>query len=102
MKGNNETSDRLQDRIDVMLELDRRMQKIVFVLQDKDSLLQYLTNIPMVLIPEVLAFPQGRFAIEHQHKHLNIVYSAMRWWNMHMLYSYNCCVKYDTKRKRDN
>ena len=84
-----------------LLHLDRT-EKILLALQHKESLLKYLANIPMVLIPEVLAFPQGRFAIEHQHKHLNIVYSTMRWWNMPMLYSYNCCVKYDTKRKRDN
>jgi hypothetical protein len=99
--------DKLEDCIDRLLELDRT-EKIVLALQDKDSLLLYLTNIPVVLIPEVLAFPQGRFARfarfanEHQHKHLNIVYSTMRWWNMPMLYSYNCCVKYDTKRKSDN
>ena len=90
--------DELEDCIDRLLQL-YRMQKIVLALQDKESLLKYLAHVPVVLIPEVLAFPQGRFANEHQHKHLNIVYSTMRWWNMPMLYSYNCCVKSDTKRK---
>jgi hypothetical protein len=76
-------------------------QKIIAALQDKDSLLQYLANIPVQLIPEVLAFPCGRIVNEHEHKHLNIVYSTMRWWNMPLLYSYYNCVKSDTKRKRE-
>ena len=98
-RGNNENNDRLQHCIDRMLGLNK-MQKIVLALQDKESLLQYLANIPVVLIPEVLA-KRGRIVDEQQHKHLNIVYSTMRWWNMPMLYSYHSCVKSDnTKRKR--
>jgi hypothetical protein len=46
----------LQDCIDRLLALNRT-QKIMLALQDKDSLLQYLANIPLGLIPEVLAFP---------------------------------------------
>ena len=70
-----------------LLQLNRT-QKIMLALQDKDSLLYYLANVPLELIPEVLAFPLCRVVDEHQHKHLNIVYSTMRWWNMPMLYSY--------------
>ena len=91
---------RLYGCIDRLLELDQ-FQKIVLVLQDKDSLLKYLANIPVELIPEVLAFPRGRIVDECQHEYLNIVYSTMRWWNMPMLYSYHNSVKSDTKRKRD-
>ena len=87
--------------IDRLLQLDRK-QKIVLVLQDKDSLLQYLANIPVELIPEVLAFPHGRVDDQCQHRHLNIVYSTLRWWNMPMLYSYHNCVKSDAKRKGNN
>ena len=91
----------LQGCIDRMLEMNRA-QKIVLALQDKDSLLQYLANIPVELIPEVLAFPHGRVDDQHQHEHLNIVYSTVRWWNMPMLYSYHQdCAKSDTKRKRN-
>jgi len=86
--------------INRLLEMDRT-QKILLALRDKDSLLQYLTNVPVELIPAVLAFPLRRIDNEHQHKHLNIVYCTMRWWNMPMLYSYCNCVKSDTKRKRD-
>ena len=88
--------------IDGMLQLDRT-QKIILALQDKDSLLKYLTNVPVELIPEILRFPQ-RVVNQPQHKHLNIVYSTMRWWNMPMLYLYhhNCSVKPDSKRKRDD
>jgi hypothetical protein len=74
--------------MDRMLEMNRA-QKIVLALQDKDSLLQYLANISVELIPEVLAFPHGRVDDQHQHSYLNLVYSTMRWWNMPMLYSYH-------------
>jgi hypothetical protein len=90
---------RLDGYIDRLLQLDCT-QKILLALQDKDSLLQYLANVPVGLIPVVLAFPLRRVANEHQYKHLNIVYSTMRWWNMPLLYSYYCCVKSDAKRKR--
>ena len=83
-----------------LLQLDRT-QKILFVLQDKDSLLQYLANVPVGLMPQVLAFPLRCDDIQLQHKYLNVLYSTMRWWNMPLLYSYcNCCIKSDTKRKR--
>jgi hypothetical protein len=101
LRGNNETSDNLDDCIERLLELDRT-QKILLALQDKDSLLKYLANIPVELIPEVLAFPLQQVDDRRQHKYLNGVYSTMRWWNMPMLYSYRCCVKSDAKRKRNN
>jgi serine/threonine protein kinase len=86
LKGNNETNDRLQDYINRLLEL-YRTQKIVLALQDKDSLAQYLANVPVELMPEVLAFIRQK--IYHSpHKHLSIVYSTMRLWNMPLLYSY--------------
>jgi hypothetical protein len=91
----------LQDCIENLLELDRT-QKIMLALQDKDSLLQYLANVPVGVIPEVLAFPHGCDDNQSQHKHLNIVYSTMRWWNMPLLYLYYCCVKSDAKRKRND
>jgi Ran GTPase-activating protein (RanGAP) involved in mRNA processing and transport len=88
----------LEGCINTLLGLDRK-QKIILALQDKDSLLQYLTNVPVELIPEVLRFPQ-RVYNHCQHKHLRIVYSTMRWWNMPLLYSYHSCLNSDTKRKR--
>jgi len=91
----------LRDCIDRLLELDRT-QKIVLALQDKESLLQYLANVPVELMPDVLAFPLRWIDDEHQHEHLNIVYSTMRWWNMPMLYSYHHCAKSAAKRKRDD
>jgi Ran GTPase-activating protein (RanGAP) involved in mRNA processing and transport len=91
--------DNLAGSIDRLLSMDRT-QKILLALQDKDSLLQYLANLPVELIPEVLAFSQ-REGNSCQHKQLNIVYSTMRWWNMPMLYSYHNYAKSDTKRKRD-
>jgi hypothetical protein len=84
MTGVMSCSHNLEGCIDRLLDLDRT-QKIVLVLQDKNSLLQYLTNVPVGVIPEVLAFPHGRVVDEHQHKHLNIVYSIMRWWDKPML-----------------
>jgi hypothetical protein len=74
-----------------MLEFDRT-EKILFALQDKESLLKFLANVPVELMPDVLAF---------SYYHLNIVYCTMRWWNMAMLYSYyHSCAKSDTKRRR--
>jgi hypothetical protein len=84
-----------------LLQLDRT-DKILLALQDKDSLLKYLANIPVELIPEVLAFPHEWFDNLHQQKHLTVVYSTMRWWNMPLLYSYHNCVQSDAKRKRSN
>ena len=45
--------------IDRLLRLDCT-QKIILALQDKDSLLQYLANVPVGLIPEVMVFPLRR------------------------------------------
>jgi hypothetical protein len=88
----------LADCIDKLLELDR-IDKIILALQHKESLLKYLANVPVELIPEVLAFSQQEGYLI-QHINLSIVYSTMRWWNMPMLYSYRSCVKSDAKRKR--
>jgi hypothetical protein len=96
-------SDNLTGCIDRLLRLDRT-QKILLALQDKESLLKYLANIPVELMPEVLAFSQ-QHGNSRQHRYLNIVYSTMRWWNMPMLYSHHklCgATMPDTKRKRDN
>ena len=69
----------LQGCIDNLLGLDRT-EKILLALQDKDSLLKYLANVPVELIPEVLEFPR-RVVVRLLHNKLNIVYSTMRWWN---------------------
>jgi hypothetical protein len=96
-----DTFKRLDGCIDRLLDLDWT-QKIMLALQDKESLLKYLANIPVELIPKVLAFPFQQDIDQRQHRHLNILYFTMRWWNMPMLYSYHNYVKSDTKRKRDD
>jgi hypothetical protein len=73
----------LADCIDKLLKLNRA-QKMMLALQDKDSLVQYLANVPVGLMPEVLAFPRLA-ADQPQYKHLNTVYSTMRWWNMYQV-----------------
>jgi hypothetical protein len=91
------------DCINKLLELDRT-EKIMLALQDKDSLLQYLANVPVELIPEVLAFPRREYNEQHCW-YLNIVYSTMRWWNMPLLYSYQNCshnMMSDRKRNKDD
>jgi hypothetical protein len=102
LKQRNEISpsDSICGCIDSLLKLDQT-QKIIAALQDKDTLLKYLANLPVELIPEVLAFSQWDDNLCPCIK-LNIVYSTMRWWNMPTLYSYHHCVKSDTKRKRDD
>jgi hypothetical protein len=81
-----------------------RIDKILLALQDKDSIIKDLANVPVGLMPEVLALPHQQVDNEFQHRYLNILYSTMRWWNMPMLYLYyhDGCVKSDTKRKRDD
>jgi hypothetical protein len=82
----------------------------MLALQDKDALLKYFANVPVELMPEVLAFPLQQVGdqfplrqVDKQCRYLNLVYSTMRWWNMPMLYSYHdCFVKSDAKRKRNN
>jgi hypothetical protein len=96
-------SDNLTGCIDRLLQLDRT-QKILLALQDKESLLKYLANIPVELVPVVLALSQ-QHGNSRQHRYLNIVYSTMRWWNMPMLYSYHklCgATMPDRKRNRDD
>jgi hypothetical protein len=83
LKGENERLDCIRRLIKM-----NRAQKIMLALQDKDSLLKYLANVPVELIPEVLAFPR-RQEDQRQRRYLNILYSTMRWWNMPMLYSYH-------------
>ena len=97
---NSQESGDLHGCIESMLLMDRA-QKIMLALQDKDSLLKYLANVPVGLIPEVLAFPLRQVDNQRQHEHLNILYSTMRWWNMPLLYSYYCGVKSNTKTKRN-
>jgi hypothetical protein len=96
-------SDNLRGCIKRLLQLDR-IDKILLALQDKDSIIKDLANVPVGLMPEVLALPHQQVDNEFQHRYLNILYSTMRWWNMPMLYSYyhDGCVKSDTKWKRDD
>ena len=74
----------LADCIDKLLKLNRAQKIMMLALQDKDSLVQYLANVPVGLMPEVLAFPRWA-ADQPQYKHLNTVYSTMRWWNMYQV-----------------
>jgi hypothetical protein len=80
----------LHNCINKLLGFDRT-EKLLLALQEKDSLLQYLTNVPVGVIPDVLAFPHGRVVDEHQHNHLNIIYSIMRWWDMPILLVSSFC-----------
>jgi hypothetical protein len=98
---NNKQFKRLQGCIDRLLEFNRT-QKIMLALQDKDSLLQYLANVPVGLIPQVMAFPLRRDDNQLQHEYLNVLYSTMRWWNMPMLYSYHHAVPSLMQRGREN
>jgi hypothetical protein len=82
--------------INRMFQLNRT-KKIMVVLHDKDSLLQYLANVPVKFMPQLLAFSLRQDANHRQHVHFNIVYSTMRWWNMPMLYSCVCVCDLGTE-----
>jgi hypothetical protein len=78
-----------------------RTDKALLALLDKEYLLEYLSDVPIGCMPEVLAFLQRNiinnpsrlrstsFNNELTPSHtLNMLYSCMRWWNMPSLYSY--------------
>jgi len=80
--------DNLAGCINRMFDLNRT-QKLLLALQDKESLLKYLANVPLGLMPEVLALLFQRDGNQRQGRNLSTVYTIMRWWNMLMLYSHH-------------
>jgi hypothetical protein len=97
-----------------------RTDKILLALLDKESLLEYLSDVPMEFMPEVFEFLQRntqsnpsrypsrrltQFNVEMEmapaHT-LNMLYSCMRWWNMPSLYSFHRNVVSGIKRKRNS
>jgi len=97
-----------------------RTDKILLALLDKESLLEYLSDVPIECTPEVLEFLQrntqsnpSRYPLrrltqlnvemEMTPAHtLNMLYSCMRWWNMPSLYSFHRNVASGIKRKRNS
>mmetsp|Transcript_5561 Transcript_5561/g.12667 ORF Transcript_5561/g.12667 Transcript_5561/m.12667 type:complete len:481 (-) Transcript_5561:2568-4010(-) len=91
----------MQDQLSSLtLEFDR-MSKILIALQaNKESLLQYLEDVPVELMPGVIALFHTE---KDQIRLINMIHATMRWWNMPSLYSYNNCrAASNPKRKRDN
>ena len=79
-----------------------RTDKVFLALLDNESLREYLSDVPIEFMPEVLAFLQRNnmiipalrrltsFHLEMTPAHtLNMLYSCMRWWNMPSLYSFH-------------
>jgi hypothetical protein len=72
--------------------------KLLIAMHDKDSLLEYLANLPVELMPRVLNFVQMD---RDKVMSLSMVYVSMRYWNMPSLYSHrNIHVKSNPKKKR--
>jgi hypothetical protein len=99
--------------LSINADLDQT-DKILLALLDKESLLEYLSDVPIEFMPEVLAFLQRNDRInsssllrstffhnymEPSHT-LNMLYASMRWWNMPSLYSFHGNVVSGIKRKR--
>jgi hypothetical protein len=74
-----------------------RTKKLLIALHDKDSLLKYLANVPMQLMPEVLEFVQLE---EDLRKRMSMMYCLMRWWNMPALYSFIRTCFLSTKKRK--
>jgi hypothetical protein len=86
--------------------------KILLALLDKESLLEYLLDVPVEFMPEVLVFLQRNDRISNPSRlrstmfydymepshTLNMLYSCMRWWNMPSLYSFHRNVASGSKR----
>jgi hypothetical protein len=89
-----------------------REDKVLLALLDKEYLLEYLSDVPIEFMPEVLAFLQRKLINNHSlwstsfnnkmtpSHTLNMLYSCMRWWNMPSLYSYYRNAESGIKRKR--
>ena len=78
--------------------LDRK-SKILIALDDRESIVKYLADMPVGLMPDMSAFIQ-REGDEMQS--MNIMYTAMRWCNMPAFFSFRHCVSSNSKRKRDD
>jgi hypothetical protein len=87
-----------------------RTDKLLLAIQNRDSLLGYLANVPVELMPHLLAcldrfWERESDAMTNQeHGKIlsrSMVYVAMRWWNMLSLYSYyNSSGKVNTPTKK--
>ena len=95
----NKKSAPIQQMLTSLENLDRT-SKILIALHDKESLLKYLADVPVELMPDVMAFIQEREWDKIQS--MSMMYAAMRWWNMPSLYSFLRCDTTNTKRKRVN
>jgi hypothetical protein len=72
--------------------------KLLIAMHDKDSLLEYLANLPVELMPRMLNFVQMD---RDEVMSLSMVYVSMRYWKMPSLYSYrNIHVESNPKKKR--
>ncbi len=79
------------------VNLTCRSKKLI-ALHEKESLLKYLADVPVGLMPDELAFVQR----ERDHiKSMGMIFAAMRWCNMPSLDSFHHCVL-SSKRKRDD
>ena len=74
-----------------------RTKKLLIALHDKNSLLRYLANMPVQLMPEVMEFLQLE---DDLRKRMSMMYCLMRWWNMPTLYSYNRTCSLSTKKRK--
>jgi len=95
----NKKSAPIQQMLTSLKYLDRT-SKILIALHDKESLLKYLADVPVELMPDVMAFIQEWEWDQIQS--MSMMYAAMRWWNMPSLYSFLRCDTTNTKRKRVN
>ncbi len=71
------------------LEYLDHTSKILIALHDKESLVKYLTDVPVELMPDVMAIIQEREWDKIQS--MSMMYASMRWWNMPSLYSFLHC-----------
>jgi hypothetical protein len=70
--------------------LDRK-SKILIALDDRESIVKYLADMPVGLMPYMLAFIQREGG---EMQSMNIMYTAMRWCNMPAFCSFRHCVSF--------
>ena len=92
----------IQDHVEMINDtgnsyIERKKRKLLIALRESDSLIGYLEDVPVELVPEVMGFILDE---ENVKKRISMIYEIMK---MPSLYSYHrqSCSRAVAKRKRD-
>ena len=79
----------------------RKKMMVALWRSSRVSMLRYLEDVPVELMPQVLDFIRtNTCGHKQQEQTRNAVHSIARWWNMPSLYAYRSCASSKATRKR--